>query len=37
LLSRFSRIALDIDAADVEYEDSYMVHGIRRLPLRLSR
>lgn len=37
LLRRFSSLAVDVDIAEIEYENSYMVHGIRRLPLRVTR
>jgi cytochrome P450 len=37
LLRRCSRIELAVDLDEVEYEDSYMVHGIKALPVQLSR
>ena len=36
LLARCVDLQLDIDVGDVPYERSYMVHGIRRLPLRIA-
>lgn len=37
LLRRFDSIELAIDPVSVEYERSYLVHGIRSLPLVLGR
>jgi cytochrome P450 len=36
MLRRFDRIELAVDPDQIEYESSYMVHGMRALPLVLS-